>query len=763
MLITGTLSAQLAPPEVLYYDFNGSGTSVPNLASAPPVGTSTATILGGVTQGGTGTLCNGALIGTGISSTTDYLNTGWVTSITSTSAWTISFRSANFGSTTALYYIFGDASAGSFRCFTNGVAGANNWILRGTGMTDVYANGAAIAAPTMTTFVYDPALANIKAYINGVLVSTVAQGAFTLNGTGPFKVMGYSANIGAPAGGLLDEFRLYSRALNATEVAQLYNPMAPGILGPDQTACSSLPATLSFNYPFTSLLWSNGATTPSITTTTSGQYILTASGACASGADTVNVIAGAVTTNTITPTACNSYFSPDGNTYTTSGVYTDTIPNAAGCDSIITINLTVNSLSSSSISPTVCATSYTAPSGATYTSSGMYMDTIPNAAGCDSVITINLTLNLPSTNSIAPVACSNYTSPSGMSYTTSGMYMDTIPNAAGCDSVITINLTIVQPSAATITAISCTGSYTAPSGAVYTSSGMYMDTIPNAAGCDSVMTINLSLNQPSVSTLTVTSCNTSYTSPSGTVYTSSGMYMDTIPNAAGCDSVITINLSFGTVTTSALTASACGSFLSPAGNQYTSSGTYTDTLTNASGCDSLITINLTIIPLPTVTFSITTTTVCFDDGGIVFTGSPAGGTFSGPGVSGSTFTPATAGNGTHSITYSYTDQSTGCSNSATSTITVDPCVGVSEIAAAEFSVFPNPSTGTFNVVTSADAEVLVVRLFDTQGRVVYSTQLNNVAAGTPVAVNAGDLSAGIYSMQLSNGAAATSVRVVISK
>jgi Secretion system C-terminal sorting domain/Concanavalin A-like lectin/glucanases superfamily len=717
MLITGTLSAQLAPPEVLYYDFNGSGTNVPNLASAPPVGTTTATIQGGLAQGGTGTLCNGALIGSGISSTTDYLNTGWVTSITSTSAWTISFRSANFGSTTALYYIFGDASASSFRCFTNGVAGANNWILRGTGMTDVYANGAAIAAPTMTTFVYDPALANIKAYINGVLVSTVAQGAFTLNGTGPFKVMGYSANIGAPAGGLLDEFRLYSRALNATEVAQLYNPMTSGILGPDQTACSSLPATLSFNYPFTSLLWSNGATTPSITTTTSGQYILTASGACASGADTVNVIAGAVTTDTITPTACNSYLSPDGNTYTTSGVYTDTIPNSAGCDSIITINLTVNSPSSSAISPSVCAASYTAPSGAVYTSSGMYMDTIPNTTGCDSVITINLTMNLPSSDSIAPVVCGNYTSPSGMNYTASGMYMDTIPNAAGCDSVITINLTVNQPSVATVTASTCTGSYTAPSGAVYTTSGMYMDTIPNATGCDSV---------------------------------------------------ITLNLTIGAQTVDSITAAACGSYLSPAGNQYTSSGIYTDTLANASGCDSLITINLTINAIPSVAFTIPANidTFCVNDGpSILSGGTPAGGVYSGPGVSGGQFDGNNLPLGNTTITYTYTDSS-GCSAFATGVIVVDLCgIGFNTIEKQEFdfTVFPNPSTGTFNVVTSADAEVLVVRLFDVQGRVVYSAQLNNVAAGTPVAVNAGDLSAGIYSMQLSNGAAATSVRVVISK
>ncbi|MCU0435707.1 MAG: T9SS type A sorting domain-containing protein [Bacteroidia bacterium] len=710
MLFAVPMTAQLTP-EVLYYDFNGAGTSVPNLASAPPVGTTTATILGAVTQGGSGTLCNGALIGSGISSTTDYLNTGWTTSLTG--AWTISFRTANIGPSSTLFYIFGDASASSFRCFTNGVAGPNNWILRGTGITDVLVNGGAVTAATMTTFVYDPVAGNIRAYLNGVLVNTVAQAAISITGTGPFKVMGYSANVGAPAGGLLDEFRFYSRALTAAEVAQLYNPMTSGVLGPDQTACSSSPATLSFNWPYTSLLWSNSATTPSITTSTSGQYILTATGACASGVDTVNVIAGNITTSSISPTACSSYLSPDGNTYTASGVYTDTILNSTGCDSIITINLTVNSPSAATVNASSCTGSYTAPSGAVYTSSGMYMDTIANVAGCDSVITITLTLN--------------------------------------------------QPSAASVSATVC-GSYTAPSGAVFTGSGMYMDTIANVAGCDSVITINLTVNQPSTNTITASTCTGSYTAPSGAVYTSSGMYMDTIPNAAGCDSVITLNLTIGVSTTSTLTANACGSFLSPGGNQYTQSGTYTDTIPNVSGCDSIITINLTINPIPTVTFTINTTTVCFDDDGIVFTASPQSGIYSGPGVSGGTFDPSVAGNGTHSITYTYFDQSTGCSNSATATITVDPCVGESEVVnAAAFNVFPNPSTGAFQIVSAADADVLVVRLFDINGREVYSAQLNNVVAGTPVAVNAGELSAGVYSMQLGNNAVVASVRVVITK
>lgn len=113
ILFSGTLFAQLTP-EVLYYDFNGSGTTVPNLASAPPPGTATANIMGGVTQGGS-SICNGTLIGTGVSSTTDYLNTGWAPNL-GTGAWTISIRSENITASATLFYIFGDINTASMRC-----------------------------------------------------------------------------------------------------------------------------------------------------------------------------------------------------------------------------------------------------------------------------------------------------------------------------------------------------------------------------------------------------------------------------------------------------------------------------------------------------------------------------------------------------------------------------------------------------------------------------------------------------------------------
>lgn len=156
----------------------------------------------------------------------------------------------------------------------------------------------------------------------------------------------------------------------------------------------------------------------------------------------------------------------------------------------------------------------------------------------------------PSTATIAPAVCDSYTSPSGNHiWTSSNTYMDTIPNAVGCDSVITVNLTVTNSTSDTLTETVC-DSYTSPSGNhIWTSSNVYLDTIPNAAGCDSLITIDLTVNNNQLDTLTESACG-SYIAPSGAVYSASGTYADTIPTAAGCDSMLTIMLTINNVDTS---------------------------------------------------------------------------------------------------------------------------------------------------------------------------------------------------------------------
>jgi hypothetical protein len=95
---------------------------------------------------------------------------------------------------------------------------------------------------------------------------------------------------------------------------------------------------------------------------------------------------------TLNDSACYSYTWPaTGATYTTSGVYSQTITNPVA-DTVLNLNLTILSSSTSSITVGSPAAYIWPVNGQTYTTSGTYVDTIPNTAGCDSIITLNLTI-----------------------------------------------------------------------------------------------------------------------------------------------------------------------------------------------------------------------------------------------------------------------------------------------------------------------------------------------------------------------------------
>ena len=136
----------------------------------------------------------------------------------------------------------------------------------------------------------------------------------------------------------------------------------------------------------------------------------------------------------------------------------------------------------------------------------------------------------------------NFTTPV-LNATTS--YWVEATNGSCSTARVQVVATVNHPTTSTISPTVCV-TYTSPSGKVWTVSNTYIDTIPNTANCDSIITINLTVNQPTTSAISPTACG-SYTSPSGKVWTVSNTYMDTIPNTVNCDSVITINLTVNTV------------------------------------------------------------------------------------------------------------------------------------------------------------------------------------------------------------------------
>jgi len=186
-----------------------------------------------------------------------------------------------------------------------------------------------------------------------------------------------------------------------------------------------------------------------------------------------------------------------------------------------------------------------------------------------------------------------------------------------------------------------------------------------------------------------------------------------------------------TSSTYAWTNSNTGLGLAASGNGNITSFTPTTTGTSTvsvtptlNGCPgTTLTFTITVNPLPTVTLA-NFATVCDSDGSFTLTGgSPAGGTYSGTGVTNNTFNPSVAGAGTYTITYTATQS--GCSNNATSSIQVDACIGIDEVLSNLVVIYPNPTGGTLTIKDIPLDKVTEMELIDAAGRKVGTWKLTN--------------------------------------
>lgn len=337
------------------------------------------------------------------------------------------------------------------------------------------------------------------------------------------------------------------------------------------------------------------------TYTASGDYPvhLTTEGGCDSTA-TLHLTIASATTGAVTAEACGSY-SWNGNTYDESGVYTYTTTNANGCDSVVTLTLTINTPVNVEETAQACSEYTWNVNNQTYTESGVYTASITDANGCDATATLTLTISGAVTETVTATACGSYEW-NGQTYDASGEYTYTTTSVNGCDSIVTLQLTVLESVAGgDSTAVAC-GSFEW-NGEFYTQSGDYTLNLMTANGCDSTVTLHLTINQAVNTVLDVTACDTYTWETNGVEYTSTGTYLYTFENgsAAHCDSTVTLNLTINSSSISTIETTAVGSY-EWNGNVYTESGEYTFNGQAVNGCDSVVTLILTI---ETQTYTVT--------------------------------------------------------------------------------------------------------------------------------------------------------------
>ena len=291
---------------------------------------------------------------------------------------------------------------------------------------------------------------------------------------------------------------------------------------------------------------------------------------------------------------------------TTAGTYRDTLINSKGCDSFIILNLTIKNTSTTNLSSSICQGGSIFFKGLLRTATGVYRDTLINSAGCDSFVILNLTIKPHSFTTLNTQICLGQSVFfNAVARTSTGSYLDTLTSANGCDSFITLNLTVNPTPTATRFDTICQGSSIFFNGLARTTSGIYRDTLVTAKNCDSFIILNLNVKTTSTKTIDTSICQGKSYFFKGQNRTTAGTYRDTLVNSKGCDSFAILNLTIKNTSSTNLNSNICqGSSIFFKGQNRTTTGIYRDTLTNIGGCDSFSTLNLTVLPINTTNLNI---------------------------------------------------------------------------------------------------------------------------------------------------------------
>jgi hypothetical protein len=313
---------------------------------------------------------------------------------------------------------------------------------------------------------------------------------------------------------------------------------------------------------------------------------------------------GAVVTSSYSNSICaGSSYIFNGHLLTASGNYADTLPSSvSGCDSIVTLTLTVNPLLSTIITKAVCPGHSYNFNGTLLSTAGSYHDTLTSlVTGCDSIVTLTLTVNPALSTSITQSVCAGHSyNFNGTAISSAGTYRDTLTSlVTGCDSIAILTLMVDPVLSTSITQSVCAGHSYNFNGTLLSIGGTYHDTLTSVVtGCDSIVTLTLTFNPSITTALSQSVCAGHSYNFNGTPVSLAGTYRDTLTSRlTGCDSIVVLTLQVGNTVTSSISQTICaGSSYSFGGFGLTAAGNYNDTLASSiSGCDSEVTLTLTVV------------------------------------------------------------------------------------------------------------------------------------------------------------------------
>jgi hypothetical protein len=456
------------------------------------------------------------------------------------------------------------------------------------------------------------------------------------------------------------------------------------------------------------------------------------------GCDSILVLDLTIDNNTLNSTTistCDDYFwQQNGVTYYNSGVYYDTIYLNSGCYIIETLNLFTNSSTDSSIFISSCNNYYWPLTGAVYSSSGVYSDTSVNANGCTHIDNLYLTINSNSFITDIVTACDSFTWSNGVTYLTSTIDSLILQNINGCDSIAILNLTINSLTSTNIDTSACDYYTWFSNGFTYTLDGIYTNVSTNSNGCLQYDTLDLSFNNNTYATDYQVACDSFVWIDGNTYVAPNNAATYIMPNTAGCDSILTLDLTITMSNSSQTIVNSCDSYTWN-GTNYTTSGIYSYLSTNSTGCDSTSTLDLTIL-------NSSMALIIQTSGDLLVTA--AASYFWSTSETSQIITPTATGWYWCVIT-----DFNGCVSDTAFYEVLTTEINVIETNISALDVYPNPSKDIFNIsFTSEINQNLKVRILNIIGEELVNENLEQFIGEYTKKINLSDNAKGIYFLEI---------------
>ena len=187
----------------------------------------------------------------------------------------------------------------------------------------------------------------------------------------------------------------------------------------------------------------------------------------------------------------------------------------------------------------------------------------------------------------------------GVSYTRPGTYIANLYTEKGCDSTLILNLIVLDSVHKDTTIAICAFETLDFRGTIYDSTGVYINRLPHVQACDTTFTIYLTVKDTAFHYIDTVICSNDTIFVGDTMFNETGLFRKYLRTELGCDSMVVLNLTVQDTIWDLRDSLACYETMVEFFDtvlDHTMPGTYTYVTKTIHGCDSIIRLNLQFRP-----------------------------------------------------------------------------------------------------------------------------------------------------------------------